>query len=323
MRGGGILMKRWRRMLCGVLAGLALLCGCAGTAEDAGPDPAGLSSMEEQPEIPVNEKALTQEDWKSMRVVAHAMGAADGRFETNSLDAFLQSYAAGQRVFEVDLQFTSDGHLVARHDWDQISYYNLEQTYAEVMDWETFKATPIAFFYTPLDADDLVALMRMYPDVYLVTDSKDTGEEAVRAQIRTLDAAVRAGGDPEVWDRIVVQIYHEEMYDWVSQEAPVINWIFTLYQIADPDYEEIGRFCRSRHIPVVTMSSDRADRENCAALHDSGCLVYLHTVNRLRTMLEMAWLADGFYSDCVTQEQYKAALSGTNEMYLGELPVIE
>ena len=318
-------MKKWRRMLCGVLAGLTLLCGCAQPAEDDGPGEDGASpvSAEVQPEIPVNEKALTQEDWKSMRVVAHAMGAVDGRFETNSLDAFLQSYAAGQRVFEVDLQFTSDGRLVARHDWDQTSYYNLEQTYAEVLDWETFKSTPIAFFYTPLDAEDLVALMRMYPDIYLVTDSKDTGEETVRAQIRALDAAIQAGGDPEIWERIVVQIYHEEMYDWVSQEAPVINWIFTLYQIAEPDYDEIGRFCRSRHIPVVTMSSDRADNENCTALHDCGCLVYLHTVNRLRAMLELAWLADGYYSDCVTQEQYAAVLAGTNEMYLGELPANE
>ena len=135
--------------------------------------------------------------WTDYPVFAHALGSVQGRANTNSKDAFLESYEAGQRVFEVDLQLTSDGALVARHDWEQISYYNLEQTYAGVMDHAAFLASPICFYYTPLDIQGLMELLIQYPDAYLVTDSKDTDEQSVRAQLRNLKKAVEETGQPE------------------------------------------------------------------------------------------------------------------------------
>ncbi len=247
--------------------------------------------------------------WTEIPIVAHALGTVDGRRETNSLEAFLQSYLEGQRVFEVDLQLTSDGKLVARHDWDQISYYNLEQKYVGVMDWDTFVNTPICFHYTPLDIQRLLTLMRVYPDCYLVTDSKDTGEADVRAQMQVLAQAVEETGDPSLWDRIIIQIYHQEMYGWVKEEVPAVNWIFTLYQIANPDYHEIGSFCQERDIPVVTMDFSRISQENSEILRQYGCKIYLHTVNRLLDMISTSWGADGYYSDYVTPEQWSAVLS--------------
>lgn len=249
---------------------------------------------------------------------AHALGSVQGRANTNSKDAFLESYEAGQRVFEVDLQLTSDGALVARHDWEQISYYNLEQTYAGVMDHAAFLASPICFYYTPLDIQGLMELLIQYPDAYLVTDSKDTDEQSVRAQLRNLKKAVEETGQPELWNRIIVQIYHQEMYNWVKEETPVSNFIFTLYQIENPNYYEIGAFCRERGIQVVTMAAERLSKERSDILHSYGCKVYLHTVNRLRQMLESSWGADGFYSDCVTPEQLEGVLAGTNQMYLSQ-----
>lgn len=263
--------------------------------------------------------AAPDEDWWTIPVIAHAMGTVDGRRETNSLDAFLESYEAGQRVFEVDLQLTSDGHLVARHDWEQESYYNLEQDGMGVMDYETFRSTPICFFYTPLDIEGLVSLLRTYPDMYLVTDSKETDEETVRVQMEEMVRAVRETGDETLWERIIVQIYHEEMYDWVSREAPVTNWIYTLYQLENPDYEEIGAFCREKEIPVVTVSTDRVNKENVSTLHSYGCRVYVHTVNRLRNMLELSWCIDGFYSDYMTPAEVRAVLSGTSQMILQDM----
>lgn len=256
--------------------------------------------------------------WTDYPVFAHALGSVQGRANTNSKDAFLESYEAGQRVFEVDLQLTSDGALVARHDWEQISYYNLEQTYAGVMDHAAFLAVPICFYYTPLDIQGLMELLIQYPDAYLVTDSKDTDEQSVRAQLRNLKKAVEETGQPELWNRIIVQIYHQEMYNWVKEETPVSNFIFTLYQIENPNYYEIGAFCRERGIQVVTMAAERLSKERSDILHSYGCKVYLHTVNRLRQMLESSWGADGFYSDCVTPEQLEGVLAGTNQMYLSQ-----
>ena len=95
-------------------------------------------------------KSVEQTAWTELPIVAHALGTVEGRVETNSKDAFLESYEKGHRLFECDFQLTSDGKLVLRHDWEQISYYNLEQSFAGVMDWETFMQTPIAYYYTPL-----------------------------------------------------------------------------------------------------------------------------------------------------------------------------
>lgn len=281
----------------------------------------GMAEIVENPDLAAEDPLPEEEreDWWNIPVIAHAMGTVDGRRNTNSLDAFLESYEAGQRVFEVDLQLTGDGHLVARHDWDQISYYNLEQLYAGVMDYETFQNTPICFFYTPLDIEGLVSLLRDYPDIYLVTDSKESDEETVRAQMGEIARAVREAEDETLWERIIVQIYHEEMYDWISQEAPITNWIFTLYQLGSPDYEEIGAFCRERDIPVVTVAAERLNGMISRTLRGCGCRVYVHTVNQLRAMLALSWGADGFYSDYVTPAEWKAVSAGTNRMTLRDM----
>lgn len=345
-------MKKWKNMQLGILAAGLLLSGCgqAVQANDPTGEPADViytadasltafaldaeqaaepAEDEEEPESPEDaESAGPQEepeekpaepvraDWYTIPVFAHAMGTVDGRAATNSLDAFMEGYEAGQRVFEVDLQLTSDGHLIARHDWDQNSYYNSEQVFADVMDWETFMNTPICFFYSPVDIEGLVELMQTYPDVYFVTDSKDTDEETVRAQTREIARAIREAGDPSLWEQVIVQIYHEDMYAWVSEEAPVTNWIFTLYQIVTPDYDEIGAFCQEHGIPVVTINTERLKKEYVEILHSYDRLIYIHTVNRLRAVLELSWGADGYYSDYITPAQAEAVLAGTNQMYL-------
>lgn len=275
--------------------------------------PAGLEARAAGPEDAPKEPAS---GWTDCPVIAHALGVVDGRAETNSKDAFLNSVSTGQKVLEVDLQLTSDGYLAVRHDWDQISYYNLEQRFAGIMDRQTFLSTPICYYYTPLDMDGLLALMKEYPDIYIVTDSKDTKEKDVRAQFRAMSAAVERAEDPSLWDRIVVQIYSEKMMKWVKEEAPVTNWIFTLYQIAKPDYAAIGAFCRDNNIPVVTMESERLTEKAAKTLHSYGRKVYVHTVNRLRAMEELSWAADGYYSDCVTPSQLEGVLRGTSSMYL-------
>lgn len=278
---------------------------------------AGINSSAAGPEDTLAAEAPPLSSWTDCPVVAHALGVVDGRAGTNSRDAFLNSVRNGHQVLEVDLQLTGDGHLVARHDWDQDSYYTLEQTFAGVMDRQTFLNTPICYYYTPLDIDGLLALMKEYPGVYIVTDSKDTGEKAVRAQFRALSEAVERAGDPSLWDRIVVQIYKEKMLDWVKKEAPVTNWIFTLYQIPRPNYKAIGAFCRDNNIPVVTVEDYQLNSKMAQTLHSYGQKIYVHTVNRLRAMSELSWAADGFYSDCVTPSQLEGVLNGTSSTYLG------
>lgn len=52
-------------------------------------------------------------------VIAHACGGIDGYTYTDSLEALNQSYEKGDRLFDIDLRFSSDGEIVLRHEWQQ------------------------------------------------------------------------------------------------------------------------------------------------------------------------------------------------------------
>ena len=234
-------------------------------------------------------------------LIAHALGEADGKIETNSKEAFISSWENGFRVVEGDFTYTSDGVLVLRHDFEASgSYYRLEiEPQGElVMDRKTFLEEKAVFTQTPITAVDLLGLMREYTDMYLVTDTKDADEETVKRQFADLKRIAVNMGAPELLERIIPQIYHEDMLTWVREVYPFENVIFTLYQIDEPDYAEIANFCAEKGIDTVTLYYSRAEKEIIDLFHAKNIRVYVHTVNRylmLKDLLERG--ADGVYTD--------------------------
>lgn len=296
--------KKFRRFISLLLCAVLTVCSC-GAADDNEGKVTDAVNAEIIPYISGGS------EWHDeYAIVAHALGTVDGRVETNCREAFIESYGKGQRVFECDFTLTSDGHLVCRHDFLDMSYYNLEQEPGGeyVMDYERYKNSVIKFLYTPLDIEGLIELMETYPDTYLITDSKDTDRETVTKEFVCMREAIDAAGDEGLYDRIIVQLYNDEMYDTVREVYPFGNFIYTLYQTARPDYAEIGSFCASHGIAVVTMSYERMSPEVCDILHMYGLKVYLHTVNRIGQMLNWNMMgADGFYCDYVTQTDWTRA----------------
>lgn len=248
-------------------------------------------------------------DWhEKYPIVAHALGTVAGRTETNCREAFIESYENGQRVFEADFMLTSDGKLVVRHDFDDNSYYNLEQSPGAeyVMDYNAYMSSKIRGLYTPLDADGLCALLAEYPDAYLVTDSKATDKATVEREFKLLAEAVEKT-DKSIFSRTVVQIYYEEMLDIVAPLYQCGGWIFTLYQISDPDYNAVAEFCAEKGVDVVTLDRDRFSANVAEILHSRGIKLYTHTVNRSDSMFVMyTYGCDGFYSDYITPSDWEA-----------------
>ncbi len=241
-------------------------------------------------------------DWQNKNpLIAHALGEADGKIETNTKEAFLTSWQNGFRVMEADFIYTSDGTLVVRHDFETDgSYYRLEIKPSGnlVMDTKTYTATPAVYTLTPLTAVDLLYLLQEYPDVYLVTDTKNTDKATVQRQFRDLVRIAENIGAPEVLGRIIPQIYSKDMLSWVKEIYPFENWIFTLYLMTNPNYAEIADFCAANGITTVTLQTDRATTENIAKLKAKGLKVYAHTVNRYQSFAELlAAGVDGIYTD--------------------------
>lgn len=234
-------------------------------------------------------------------LIAHALGEADGKIETNSKEAFIASWGNGFRVVEADFTYTRDGVLVVRHDFEvDGSYYRLEQAAAEplVMNQQAYMDSKIVYEQTPMRAVELIGLMDEYPEMYLVTDTKDTDQATVQRQFRDLKQIAEAMGKPELLKRVVPQIYSREMYTWVNEIYPFDEWIYTLYLDAAPDYAQIGDFCAANGIETVTMERERVTKAVVDLLHEKGVRVYAHTINRylqLKELLEMG--VDGVYTD--------------------------
>lgn len=241
-------------------------------------------------------------DWQSgNRLIAHAFGEVDNKIETNSKEAFINAWENGFRVVEGDFTYTSDGVLVLRHDFEKDGSYarlDIPTTGDVVMDSQTYMNSPIIFEQTPLRAVDLLYLMAEYPDMYLVTDTKDTDKATVQRQFRDIVNIAKNIGHPEVLNRIIPQLYNKGMIDWIREIHPFENWIFTLYLYNNPDYNDIANFCKTKGIQTVTLHVDRATKENVSKLKAKGLKVYAHTTNRYLTMKNLLNAGvDGIYTD--------------------------
>ncbi len=244
-------------------------------------------------------------DWtEGNALIAHALGEYEGKIETNSKEAFLQSWENGFRVMEADFVYTSDNVLVVRHDFEPGgSYYRLEiqpNATQPVMDLNTFLNTKIVYEQTPLTAEDLLELMVEYSDVYLVTDTKNTDEATIKSQFQDLYEIAHRIGHPEILDRIIPQIYHEDMLGWVQSIYPFPQWIYTLYQQADIDYAETAQFCAANNIGVVTIEKSRVTWDIVQTFKAQGVKVYVHTVNRYMQLQELLNMGvSGIYTDTI------------------------
>lgn len=230
----------------------------------------------------LNRRSMEIPWYEKYPVICHAMGRTEeGLSLTNSREAFMHNYDLGQRVFETDIQITSDGVMVLRHDW------NSDLGQAEAFGWTAdekwavtvgeFLDAPLYGEYTPLTLEDWFAIMRQYPNIYMVTDTKYSPEVEKQFEL-FVDTAVENGYE-DVLSRVIVQIYYKEMYDEVMAVYPFENLLWTLYYIGYPGGEEILSFMERREIPVLVMPSSWWDGEKSSELESGDVKVYVHTVN--------------------------------------------
>ncbi len=229
---------------------------------------------------------LTPYSWaRRYAVIAHGMGQIHGYTVTDSRDAFIANYDKGYRVFETDFVFTSDGALVARHDWSAASFARFGQRMppSGVPTRARFMASPIHGDLAPLDAAGVVALMESHPDAWLVTDFKD---EATSAHVRALRQLLAAAkGDPTVRERLIVQIYQE------SDLAPVRalgirNVIYTFYRLKTSISRAVA-FAAAHGVRVITMPTSMVTAALVSRARARGLICATHTVNEKSQAAEM------------------------------------
>lgn len=232
--------------------------------------------------------------WYSTRpLIHHAGGEIEGNTYTNSLEALEESLAEGKQFIELDLRYTSDQHLVCAHNWTD-AY--LEDVHPSL---EEFENSRIQGKFTPLTAEKMMQIMKVNPQMYLVTDIKEEDMAAVIA-----DLAELADRDPEVLDRFVIQLYTGREKPQIQQVYPFRDeqFLFTTYEWGQFQLE-VAQICNEENIGVITVHHGEMSDEDVQLLSDLGFVIYEHTVNRAdqaRRSLQRG--IAGFYTDTLSQE---------------------
>lgn len=215
-------------------------------------------------------------------MISHAMGGIDGYTYSNCLEAFQENYEEGHRIFEVDMELTSDGKIVLWHDWNRkfSSKYKLggAPTYAQ------FMGSRIYDRYTPMDLEALLKLMAQYPDIHIITDSKHSSSTNVKKQFKAIVSTARNLGIPEVLDRFIVEIYTKDMYKVVDEIHHFREYILTLYQLlgkapSKSRLQNLASFCRKNGINTIAMYAKWWNPKYTGYVKSYGIDLALYTVN--------------------------------------------
>jgi len=244
-------------------------------------------------------------NWENTVTVGHSFGQVGEDTYTGSLEAFQQYYAFGQRTFEVDFAITADGRMVLKHDWDFPAQAGISGE--NIPTEEEFLQIPIWGKYTPLSLVDLCAIMEEYPDIWIVTDTKSEEPEQVKQEFDILVQTVKEAGCEDILDRLVIQVYNEQMYECLREYYDFKNYIYTFYQKwygRPEEMVEICRYCVNNGIGVVAFQDSFYSEEMQEIADRYGLSVYLHTVNDVESAKQYLRMgATGIYTDKIVPAQ--------------------
>ncbi|WP_105100868.1 glycerophosphodiester phosphodiesterase family protein [Streptococcus suis] len=257
--------------------------------------------------VDVQNIEFSQHQWieKFPNLIAHAGGTyrekSYNTFYTNSLEALQQNYSMGHRVFEMDFYLTSDGKMAAVHDWDQFGYMNgVALSSDEWKNFQTFGSPVTDSRFTTMLIGDVLDQMLINKDMFLVTDTKSfevSKEEMITQFTEIYNEAMKR--DPKLLNRIVPQVYNEDMFHSIQSIFKFPSVIYTLYA-TQSSAEAITQFANANpEIKVITMSTGdpRFGTEFFASLHAVNKKVYTHTIHTYDELTKYSALGiDGFYT---------------------------
>lgn len=266
---------------------------------------ANLDSIKSLPNLSDEEDAW----YTKYHYIAHGGGGLDGKTYSNSLEAMNHSYENGLRVFDIDLDYTTDSVLVCIHGWEE----NLEQTETSMMnsssfvdrnghtqhhisfhqlDYATFKSRKIYRSFTPMSAKDVLSYMINHPDVYIATDMKGDVEASYQYLV---DRAKEMNAD-SVLNRIIANVYDYSVYDKIMKIYPFKNTTARQHHVHPNNYYELAKFCIKNNIHVVNMSSCYINDVGAKLLMSKGIHIYVAVVDYISDMEKLK--SDGFSGAC-------------------------
>ena len=227
--------------------------------------------------------------------IAHALGSIDDIDYTNSKEAFLRSYALGIRIMETDLLLLKDGNIACSHNMYPPYQYVKNLTHSVAgMSTEEFLSYKLYNKYTPLSIENLLSLLRLHKDCFIITDFYTKFNPTLLNLVKIINKY-----DKTLFNRFFIQIYNTTQLETIKRLSPFKNIILTLYKTEMSDKEVFNFVNENRdYIKAVTISKKRFSSELSISLQKIKIPTFVHTVNNEKEMFKYIKNgAFGFYTD--------------------------
>ncbi|WP_396634528.1 interleukin-like EMT inducer domain-containing protein [Maribacter sp. R86514] len=197
------------------------------------------------------------------RYIAHAGGEINGVKSTNSKHALDENYKKGFRNFELDIIETSDGKLVAAHDWNMWARFtdytgSLPPTHAQFMKQKIYGD------YTTLDMDGINTWFKNHPDAKLITDK-------VNDPVAFANAFVDK-------DRLVMELFSVMAVEKASEQG--IHTMISQEPLLAIKGDKVN-FLKVNNVKYAAVSRRiiSSQKKLMLQLRDAGIKVYVFNVN--------------------------------------------
>lgn len=226
---------------------------------------------------------------KNQQYIMHAGGSIDGRNYTNSLEALTTNYEQGNRIFEIDLNFTSDGHLVLVHGWTEYDYkYRLGINYNAknpVMSLEQFKKTKIYNKYTTMTIEDLIKFMSEHKYSYFILNIKGGSNHKVSTKaIKQVVAA--ANNDKNILNRFVIWGYNTKVIKEIKKIYKFDLLALNIKSYANMEkkldtHKEIIEYIKKQGIDIIMYQYNDFDLKTSKEAAKAGIETFIYTVDSI------------------------------------------
>lgn len=205
------------------------------------------------------------------RQIAHAGGALNGKAYTNSQEAIEASYAVGYRMFEVDLNLTTDDTIVLLHDWND-TYYSLTGQRG-ARDKESFMLDGKNNGYTFLTINDLCHWATKHNAIQIILDTK----------IDTIGTLAKISKDDECpKNQLIPFIYNLDQYQ-VIKRLGFSNLILLSKGMDNDSLLQLGQIKDGNFSLAASQTTDTDTIRRLAALN---LRIYIWTVDSVQTEKE-------------------------------------
>lgn len=205
--------------------------------------------------------------------IIHAAGEIDGQLSTNSYEALENAYTNGNRLIELDFNFTYNFHPVCVHDWNWAVYPEFDTVTEKPPTLRQFMNSKVYGKFTPMELETVINYLTEHPDLYIITDVKE---------YNLLFATKLKESYPEMMDRFIMQIYSPDEYEQISGLG-YKKILFTLYALdwkTKTDTEYLVNFAKEHKLFGYTFPYELCDIDGYVdEMLKCGIPLFVHTLN--------------------------------------------